>query len=269
MKIHHYLIAIFGWLMLTQCKKNEQSGFTPEQQREQLRNILDEVKESGSAPLKASDMPMLPISTGDTWVYSVTLHVPENAQNPGSPLVNQSFERKRTYIGKVKPTGRTEEADCFEIEATGSPVEREYVEITEDALKMRGSEVVGNTQNLPLWMEPAVTLVQAGVQEGESLAPLKITDPRTGAEYSRQIQIIGRETVKTPAREFFSIRILMSGKDGKENPIDMRRTIWFAPGVGIVKEEKARYVNDELLMKEIIELKSYRMKQVPSSSENP
>jgi hypothetical protein len=235
MKILPRILSVFLLIALCQCKKGEQGAFTPEQQKEQLIKMAAEVKEEGSSDLKKADMPILPVSVGDSWTYTVTLQVPENAQSKGSPLISQSFERKRTYVGKIKPSGNHPETDCFEIEATGSPTEREFVEIEEERVQMRGSEIVGKTESLPLWMEPAVTLVQAGVSAGESLPPIQIKDPRTGAEYLRQIQIVGREKITVAGRDFANIRILMSGKDGKENPIEMRRTIWFAPGYGIVK----------------------------------
>lgn len=269
MKTPRSICALLLLVALCQCKKNEQSELTPEKQKEELKKIVTEVKEEGSAELKKADMPILPVSVGDRWTYHVTLQVPENAQHEGSPLISQSFERKRTYLGKIKPSGNRPETDCFEIEATGSPIEREFVEINEASVQMRGSEIVGNAEALPLWMEPAVTLVQAGVKAGESLPPIQIKDPRTGAEYAREIQVVGREKVAVANREFATIRILMSGKDGTVNPIEMRRTIWFAPGYGIVKEEKSRFVNDKLILKETIELKSIQMKNDPQAGGNP
>lgn len=266
MKLPHILSVCFSIVFLSQCKKAEEAK-AAEQQQQELIKIVTEVKEEASAPLKKSDVPILSVTPGDTWVYTVTLQVPENAQSSGSPLINQTFERKRTYLGKVKPSGNRPETDCFEIEATGSPIEREFVEISDEQVKMRGSEIVGNAEALPLWMEPAVVLVQAGVQAGESLPPIKINDPRTGAEYARQIQIVGREKVAVAGREFATIRILMSGKDGVVNPIEMRRTIWFAPQYGIVKEEKSRFINDTLMLKEVIELKSMQMKNDPQAAD--
>jgi hypothetical protein len=268
MRSHLLIFNCMFFALLCACDKSKKSDSVTEQQ-EALQKIITEVKETGSAELIKSDTPLLPVSEGDTWNYTVTLQVPENAQSKGSPMISQSFERKRTYIGKVKPSGDRDATDCFEIEATGSPVEREFVEIENESVKMRGSEIVGVKEALPLWMEPAVLLVRAGVMTGESLPPIQIKDPRTGAEVTRHIQIVGRETVKLAGREFATIRILMSGKDGKENPIELRRTIWFAPHYGIVKEEKSRYVDDGLMMKETIELKSMKMKNDPEAVKEP
>ena len=268
MRRHLLISNCLFFALLCACDKSNKSDLVKEQQ-EELKKIITEVKEAGNAELIKSDTPILPVSEGDTWYYTVTLQVPENAQAKGSPLISQSFERKRTYIGKVKPSGDRAATDCFEIEATGSPVEREFVEIDEVSIKMRGSEIVGVKEALPLWMEPAVLLVRAGVMTGERLPPIEINDPRTGNKIARDIQIVGRETVKVAGREFTTIRILMSGKDGKENPIELRRTIWFAPHYGIVKEEKSRYVDDGLLMKETIELKSIKMKNDPEAVKQP
>lgn len=257
--------------LLSGCKKANEATETDtsKQKQEDINKIIKEVREEGSAEFIKADTPILPVSKGDTWTYTVTLQLPKDAQFKDSPLVSQSFERKRTFMGKVKPSGDRPETDCFEIEAPGSPIEREFVEITEEHVKMRGSEYVGNKDTLPLWLEPSVLLVRAGVLAGESLPPIQIKDPRTGVEVTRFIQVVGREKVVAAGRDFSAIRILMSGKDGKDSPIQMRRTIWFAPQYGIVKEEKTRYLDDTLLMKETIELKSLQLQNDPQAIKNP
>jgi hypothetical protein len=118
-------------------------------------------------------------------------------------------------------------------------------------------------------LDPAVMLVRAGVMPGESLPPLQIKDPRTGIEVIRTIQVVGRETVTAAGRDFATIRILMTGKEGKDSNLEMRKTIWFVPRYGIVREEKARYINDTLMLKETMELKSFQLAKDPDAVKEP
>jgi hypothetical protein len=266
MKLPTLTPCLLALILTVSCKKPAQ---TDSQSHQQVKEFVEEVKAAGSAEWKKSDTPLLPLTVGDHWVYQVKLQVPENAQSPGSPAIQQAFERKRTYKGKVKPTGNHPETDCFEIEGTGSPIEREFVEITDEQVLMRGSEIVGATSQSPFWLEPAVMLVRAGVMPGESLPPLQIKDPRTGIEVTRVIQVVGRETIKAVGKDFATIRILMMGKEGKESHLEMRKTIWFAPRYGIVKEEKARYINDTLMLKETMELKSFQLANDPDQVKEP
>jgi len=266
MKLHALTPGYIALVFLISCKKTEDHR---ELTQQLAKEVAEEVKAAGNAEWKTSDTPLLPLTVGDHWIYQVKLHVPENAQSPGSPAINQNFERKRTYKGKVKPAGDHPETDCFEIEASGSPIEREFLEITDEEVRMRGSEIVGAAQQSPFWLDPAVMLVRAGVMPGESLAPLKIKDPRTGIEVTRSIQVVGRETVTLVGRDFATIRILMTGKEGKDSSMELRKTIWFVPRYGIVKEEKARYINDTLMLKETTELKSFQLANDPDKVKEP
>ena len=41
---------------------------------------------------------------------------------------------------------------------------------------------------------------------------------------------------------------------GKDSGLELRRTIWFAPGIGIVKEQTSRYTAETLLFRQTQEL---------------
>ena len=49
----------------------------------------------------------------------------------------------------------------------------------------------------------------------------------------------------------------MTGTDGG---VELRRTIWFAPGIGIVREEKTRYRTGKLLFRETQQLAQTSLK---------
>jgi hypothetical protein len=54
-----------------------------------------------------------------------------------------------------------------------------------------------------------------------------------------------------PAGTFSCIRLLTTGRDGD---IDLKRTIWFAPGKGIIREEKSRMREGKPIFREVHEL---------------
>jgi hypothetical protein len=265
MKIKSFFVISLSFLLFS-CEKKSQPNPVAQQQ---VTDFAEDLNERENQELKKNDVPILPVSVGDQWIYEVKIQVPENAQIEGAKAINQSFVRKRTFIGKTKPTGNHPETDCFEIESVGSPIEREYVAIDEENVKMCGSEVVGGNHTFPIWLNPPVTLVRAGVKPGESLPPIQIKDAKSGLEFLRVIQIVARENLTMAGRDFETIRILMTGKDGKDGNMEIRRTIWFAPHFGIVKEEKLRYINDKLILKELTDLKSMRMKIGGTAGVNP
>ena len=54
-----------------------------------------------------------------------------------------------------------------------------------------------------------------------------------------------------PAGTFNCHRLLTTGNDGE---IELRKTLWFSPGNGIIREEKTRYRREKLLFRETQEL---------------
>ena len=195
----------------------------------------------------ASDVPLLPIKKGDVWNYSVHLEIPADVTSPGASEVDEKFERVRTYIGKIVPVNGLPEVDCFEVAVPGSPVEREFVEIQDKVILMRGSMIMRPETTQPMWLDPPVPFVIAGRRSGDEFSDVQAP----GGSLSRKTQVVGRETVKVPAGTFPSIRLLITGMDGE---LELRRTIWFAPGTGIVREEKSRYRRGKVIYREQQEL---------------
>jgi hypothetical protein len=198
------------------------------------------------APAK-SDLPLLPVRLGDIWVYKVLLEIPENVTAPGAAAVESVYQRRRTYLGKISPAAGLPEVDCFEVTAPRTPTEREFVEIHEDRILMRGSMIMRPETTQPMWLDHPVPFVIAGMKAGTETPELQVP----GGSLSRKTQVIAREDVTVPAGRFPSIRLLMSGSDGD---LELRRTIWFAPGTGIVREEKIRYRLGKVIFKETQEL---------------
>ncbi len=203
-------------------------------------------KEPGASAAKAGeskDIPILPVTKGDRWVYDVRLEIPADITSPGAAEVDANHERVRTYIGKVTPAEGLPETDCFEVNSLAAPTEREFVEIRDDRVLMRGSMIMRPETTKPMWLDHAVPFVVAGMKPGTE-SP-EINAP--GGSLSRKTRVVSREDMTVPAGTFPSIRLLMTGMDGE---LELRRTIWFSPGTGIVREEKSRYRKDKLIYRE-------------------
>ena len=228
-----FLPAAVAVLALTACKaekKATEKTLTPSEEA-----------------FRGNDIPVLPVKKGDAWIYEVKLEIPSDVTSEGAAAVSTSHRRTRTYLGKISAAEGLPETDCFEVTVPGAPSEREFVEIHDDRILMRGSLIMRPETTKPMWLETPVPFIIAGVKPGTSLPEIKTSN---GA-LSRKTQIIAREDITVSAGKFSCIRILTTGNDGE---IELRRTVWFAPGKGIIREEKTRYRREKLLYRESQEL---------------
>jgi len=99
----------------------------------------------------------------------------------------------------------------------------------------------------PMWLDHAVPFVFAGMKPGTGSPEIKAV----AGGLSRKTQVVAREPVTVPAGTYPSIRLLMTGMDGE---LELRRTIWFTPRIGIVREEKIRYRLGKLIFRQTQEL---------------
>lgn len=203
------------------------------------------------ATLIQQDTPILPVNIGDTWIYEVHLEIPADVTSAGASAVDTKHQRTRTYLGKVSAADGLPETDCFEINVPGSAKEREFVDIQEDRILMHGSLILRQETTQPMWLATPIPFIIAGAKPGTSLPELKTTD----GSLSRKTEIIAREDITVPAGTFHCIRMLTTGSDGD---IELRRTIWFAPGKGIIREEKTRYRHEQLIYRETHQLRELK-----------
>ncbi len=203
--------------------------------------------EAAENVLRAADTPILPLRVGDSWKYRVKVEVPPGVTSEGAAAIEIDQEKTRVFKGKVFVSEQYPEVDAFDVSVKGQPVERELVEIYNDKILMRGSTQPEVKDAKPVWLDPPVPFVVAGLRPGQDLASLGVQE---GAR-KRGLKVVAREKVTVPAGEYDAIRLLMTGNDGQ---YEVRRTTWFVPRVGIVKEEKARYAGDKLLFRETTDL---------------
>jgi hypothetical protein len=199
----------------------------------------------------AADLPMLPAAQGDSWIYQVRLRIPAGVTSATAAEVDVTYQGTRTFLGKVSAGAGLPATGCFEVSLPGSPREREFVDIFPDRILTRGSLVMRSEASRPLWLEQSETFVAAGMKAGDRLPDFVSTD----GGIIRRTKVIGREHVTVPGGSFRCIRLLTTGSDGE---LDLRRSIWFAPGTGIIREEKARYRRDRLVLREVRELVEVR-----------
>jgi len=194
-----------------------------------------------------ADTPILPLTQGDHWLYRVHLEIPADVTSAGAAEIDSNHQLTRTYIGKIFPAEGLPLVDCFEVAAPAMPVEREFVEIHPDRILMRGSMLMRPETTHPMWLDHAVPFVFAGMKPGTGSPEIKAV----AGGLSRKTQVVAREPVTVPAGTYPSIRLLMTGMDGE---LELRRTIWFTPRIGIVREEKIRYRLGKLIFRETQEL---------------
>ncbi len=194
-----------------------------------------------------ADTPILPVTAGDVWVYQVHLEIPAGATSAGSAAVDTKFERVRTYLGKQLAAAGLPETDCFEVVVPGFPDEREFVEIHDDRILMRGSLIMRPDTIKPMWLDAPVPFVIAGMKAGDVISEVKTSDE----SLTRLTEVVAREDITVPAGTFHCIHLLSTGNDGD---LILSRSVWFAPGHGIIREEKTRYRHEQVLFRESQEL---------------
>lgn len=205
----------------------------------------------GVKALAQMDIPILPVKPGDTWTYQTRLEIPEGVTSAGAAAVSTSHRRTRTYLGKVSAANGLPETDCFEVVIPGSPKEREFVEIHDDRVLMRGSMIMRPETTQPMWLATPVPFVIAGMRAGTAIPEFQAAE----GGLTRKTQVIAREDITVPAGTYHCIQLLTTGNDGE---IELRRNVWFAPGKGIVREEKTRYRRGQLLFRETQELLEFK-----------
>lgn len=206
-----------------------------------------------SAELQKEDMPILPVKKGDTWEYKVEVALPEGAIPEGTPGEAVVGVKTRTYLGKIQLDGDYPEVDAFDVKVPGVATERELVDIFDDRILMRGTIHPEIPDAKPIWFEEPIVFVFAGMRPGVDVAKFSVED----GSRERKIQVVGREKIAVEAGEFLAVRLLMTGRDGA---FELRKTTWFAPKIGVVKEEKIRYRGDKLIFRETTELVKTSMK---------
>lgn len=218
-----------------------------------LLSACDPVREGGRPAVISAEneIPILPVHPGDSWVYEVDLEIPAGVTSAGAAAVSTEHRRTRTYLGKLAAAEGLPETDCFEVTTPGFSAEREFVEILDDRILIRGSLIMRPETTKPLWLDRPVPFVAVGMQPGESIPVVEAAD----GGLIRQSSVVAREDVAVPAGTFHCIQLLTDGIDGD---LELRRNLWFSPGHGIIREEKIRRRHGRTIFSETQQLVEIR-----------
>jgi hypothetical protein len=215
-------------------------------EKEQEKQQIKVPSSDADRAQREKDIPLLQVKKGDVWVYAVQLTIPAgvNLENPEE--VNRKYEMTRTYIGTHQPSPDVKEVQCFEVTIPGSPTLKEFVEIRDEVILLHGSLVESEPPRL-IWYKHPVPFVVAGMKPGTAFPEFKTENESV----VRNTDVIAREEITVPGGTFSCIRLLTTGQD---SGIEIRKTLWYAPQHGIIREETSRYVGEKLLYRETQEL---------------
>lgn len=205
---------------------------------------------------------------GDRWIYEVVVAAPRGAELPkgdgikvreGPDGPEATYLQTREFLGKT-PAGA--EDVLYDAIATkrGDVVQKiDFLEITPTAVYARGSKNEGDGPGAYFILGSPLLMVSSLSSPGDEwkvdsdAAPGARKDP--AKRFVRDFRFFGKEKIKVPAGEYEALKIQITGKNGAT---EIRRDLWFQPGLGLVKEETSYYNEETLLARQTAELASFR-----------
>lgn len=218
------------------------------------------------APALAEEEPLLKLTKGDTWDYRVVVEAPHGAVMPGGEDiaikktvegVRATFKKSRVYAGKTKPKADRPAFDTFQMVRSGRIVEFEFSDFQKDAVYALGSKDTTRKESPVVLLNQPLLIYSSANQPGDRWE-IKSGDGVKSPLFNREFRIFGEEEVEVPAGKFTGVRIVMTGLSGQT---EIKRTVWFAKGVGFVKEEKTYYSDSKRLIHQTMELTNFKKGQ--------
>ena len=210
--------------------------------------------------------PILKLTPGDRWDYLVTVLAPRGAKMPEAEGVTvkevtdgiqSQFSKVRIYEGKKKPKPEGDPLDSFRVERNDKVEEIEFSDVRPNAIYARGWKKEGDKPGEVFLLTKPLLMV-AGVNQAGDQWEIKSGDGKTTPLFNRKFRVFGHEKVTVPAGDFDAIRVEVTGISGMT---EIKRTYWFAKGVGFIKEEKTYYSKTTRLVHQVMELTKYTPKK--------
>ncbi len=208
-------------------------------------------------PAAAQDSkPIWKPSVGDSWTYKVVVETREGTQLPeevsGQKIekfegkVRATFQQTSVYRGVEKMTEKSGSAHAFYVSSGGQLEEIQYMEITPDAVRAAGTKQEGKNPQDVMPLSAPVPLAEAGWKGGEGF-PFVMDTVVGGRKIHmvRKFKVLGWETLETGAGRFKALHVQVTGMNG---PMELKRSYWFAPGTGFVKEVKKYYLGEQMVL---------------------
>lgn len=212
---------------------------------------------------------------GETWTYKVLRDVPpDTVLNDDDQLASTdlpgggyrfTLERKRVCLGVQTPPESDIELTAFDLSEDGIPNGREFLDISADGMIARGWKPAGKLDLKLQLLTPGVLLASPQMSGGQVWKSMG-----TSPSQEFQFRVLERTTLDLPAGSYETVRLQMnSGTESRA----VRRTLWFAENVGIVKEEILYFNERKITLRESAELISWTAptedEPIPETPEAP
>jgi len=190
---------------------------------------------------------------GDTWTYKVVVEVLEGTGLPdgieGQKVekvdgkVRATYTQTHVYQGIKTIKKGSPEAHAFYVSNGKQLEEIEYMKITGGAVEAVGSKKEGKTPEAGVPLSKAIPLVRSNWKGGEAF-PFMMDAVVSGQKIRlvRKFKVLGWETLETEAGKFKALHVQVTGLNG---PMEIKRSYWFTPGKGFIKEAKKYYLADK------------------------
>ena len=235
--IFPYGAALAGLLVLANCRDKETVSAPPPPLTQGVEGFFNpQVNESWTYAGTRDFPPGTSLGTDES-KQAITL--PGGAQR-------LPFERRRVCTGLYRPGGSDRDLTTFDIYENGTLTEREIYDITSDGVIGRGWAPAGIPLTNEALLNPGIRIASPGMSGGHSWSATSGTSGRVF-----HLKVIERGKLTVPAGTFEASRLRIT-TTGDEQSI--KRTVWFAENVGIVKEEIIHYGPRQIRAREQLEL---------------
>jgi hypothetical protein len=160
-----------------------------------------------------------------------------------------SLKRQRVCLGPTTPANADGELTVMELFEDGVTLGQEYLDIGADGMVARGWIPAGTPPPKLQLLTPGVLLASPLMAGGQVW-----TSVGANPNQEFQFRVLERTMLTVPAGTYEAVRLQMNSGTGKRA---VRRTLWFAENVGILKEETIYYNESRITMREASELTSW------------
>lgn len=201
-------------------------------------------------------------SAGDTWTYKITLEVAKDTTIP-SDIEGQVIEElegkiRTTYLqtavyhGLLPISEDGPKAHAFYFSNGKQLEEIQYMLIEGNMVKAMASKQEGKKPRKLISLSIPIPLVDVSWKGGESFPVMmdQVVEDKQ-IRMSRMFRAIGWEQVETDAGDFKALHVQVTGMNGG---LELKRSYWFVPGVGFIKEDKKYYLADKMILRQVREL---------------
>ena len=207
---------------------------------------------------------------GETWIYEVRREVPFEA---GLPAADKAAFPDRTDTSHLTTTERRRTCTGAE-QVPGAKHPLTVIDLYEDE-QFRGRELYDiNPRGVFSrgWLDAKDNNRSHVLEQGVAVAPRALVPGTSWLNSGRDagrlfhFRIVERTSVTVPAGTFETARIQITNhQHGK----GLKRTIWFAENVGIVKEESVYYDASQVHIRERAILTDWILPETPTASSSP